>query len=92
MVLSTMHYEGPVTADGGDYLDVTFDVPVGTQEITIHHEDTRMSDFAILDCGVCAREGFRGLGVGNTEDIFIGVDQSSRSYLPGAITAGHVGT
>jgi len=29
-LLSTMHYEGPVTADNGDYLDVTFDVPAGT--------------------------------------------------------------
>ncbi|MBA3391510.1 MAG: CehA/McbA family metallohydrolase [Deltaproteobacteria bacterium] len=85
-VLSTMHYEADVAVDGGDYVDVLFEVPAGTREIQIKHDDG--SDFDILDWGVWSPEGFRGWGGGNTEDIVIGVEQSSRSYLPGPITPG----
>jgi hypothetical protein len=81
-----MHYEGDVPIAGGDYVDVPFVVPAGTVEIQIIHSDGSEND--ILDWGVWAPEGFRGWGGGNTEDIVIGVDQSSRSYLPGAITPG----
>jgi len=87
VVLSTMHYEGDVAAAGGDYLDVPFEVPAGTVEIQITHVDG--SDFDILDWGVWQPDGqFRGWGGGNLEDAIIGVDQSSRSYLPGPIAAG----
>ena len=87
VVLSTMHYEGDVPAAGGDYLDVPIEVPVGTVEIQITHADG--SDFDILDWGVWQPDGqFRGWGGGNEEDAIIGVDQSSRSYLPGPIAAG----
>src|SRR5262245_19588258 len=87
VVLSTMHYEGDVPAAGGDYLDVPIEVPVGTVEIQIPHADG--SDFDILDWGVWQPDGqFRGWGGGNEEDAIIGVDQSSRSYLPGPIAAG----
>lgn len=85
-VLSTMHYEGDVPVAGGDYLDVPITVPAGTVEIQVSHTDN--SDFVILDWGVWSPEGFRGWGGGNTEDAIIGVDQSSRSYLPGPITPG----
>src|SRR3954469_18621208 len=86
MVLSSMHYEGDVTADGGDYVDVPFVVPAGTVEIKIAHTDG--SSDVILDWGVWSPEGFRGGGGGNTEDAIIGVAESSRSYLPGPITPG----
>src|SRR5574338_42317 len=86
VVLSSMHYEGDVTADGGDYADVEFEVPTGTVEIQVTHSDG--SDYVILDWGVWSPEGFRGWGGGNTEDAIIGVDESSRSYLPGPITPG----
>ncbi len=86
VVLSSMHYEGDVTADGGDFHDVEFIVPAGTVEIQVTHTDGA-SD-VILDWGVWSPEGFRGWGGGNTEDAIIGVDESSRSYLPGAITPG----
>jgi MYXO-CTERM domain-containing protein len=86
VVLSSMHYEGDVTAAGGDYVDVPFDVPAGTVEIQITHTDG--SDFVILDWGVWGPDGYRGWGGGNTEDAIIGVEQSSRSYLPGPITPG----
>jgi hypothetical protein len=85
-VLTQMHYEGDVPPGGGDYADVQFAVPAGTVEIQISHDDG--SDFVILDWGVWSPEGFRGWGGGNTEDAIIGVEQSSRSYLPGPITPG----
>src|SRR6185436_11028144 len=65
VVLSSMHYEGDVTAAGGDYVDVAFDVPVGTVEIQITHTDG--SADVILDWGVWEPGGkFRGWGGGNT--------------------------
>jgi hypothetical protein len=86
-VLSTMHYEGDVATSGGDFVDVPFVVPANTREIQITHTDG--SDNVILDWGVWGPSNeFRGWGGGNTEDAIIGVDQSSRSYLPGPIPAG----
>lgn len=85
-VLSTMHYEGDVAPTGGDYAAVEFAVPAGTVEIQIAHTDG--SDFVILDWGVWSPEGFRGWGGGLTDDAIIGVDQSSRGYLAGPISAG----
>jgi hypothetical protein len=86
VVLSTMHYEGDVTAAGGDYVDVPFEVPGGTVEIQITHSDG--SESVILDWGVWSPEGFRGWGGGLTDDAIIGVEQSSRSYVAGPITPG----
>src|SRR6185503_18025052 len=86
VVLSSMHYEGDVTAAGGDYVDVAFDVPAGTVEIQITHSDG--SSDVILDWGVWGPDGYRGWAGGLTDDAIIGVDQSSRSYLPGPITPG----
>ena len=86
VVLSTMHYEGDVTAAGGDYADVAFEVPAGTAEIQISHTDG--STYVILDWGVWGPDGYRGWGGGLTDDAIIGVDQSSRGYLPGPITPG----
>ncbi|MDB4954358.1 MAG: hypothetical protein JWO36_1927 [Myxococcales bacterium] len=85
-VLSTMHFEGDVSPAGGDYADVEFPVPAGTVEIQISHTDG--SDYVILDWGVWGPDGFRGWGGGLTDDVVIGVDQSSRSYLPGPIAPG----
>jgi hypothetical protein len=85
-VLSTVHLEGDVTAPGGDYVDVAFTVPAGTVEIQISHSDN--SSNSILDWGVWSPEGFRGWAGGLTDDAIIGVEQSSRSYLPGPITPG----
>ena len=85
-VLSSMHYEGDVTAAGGDYVDVAFEVPAGTVEIQITHSDG--SSDVILDWGVWSPDGYRGWGGGLTDDAIIGVDQSSRGYVPGPITPG----
>jgi MYXO-CTERM domain-containing protein len=86
VVLSSMHYEGDVTAAGGDYAEVEFVVPAGTVEIQISHSDG--SDNVILDWGVWSPDGFRGWGGGLTDDAVIGIEQSSRGYLPGAIMPG----
>src|SRR5215831_8290208 len=85
-VLSTMSYEGDVPVAGGDYADVAFVVPAGTQEIRIAHSDGSATD--ILDWGVWSPDGYRGWGGGLTDDAVIGIAQSSRGYLPGPITAG----
>jgi hypothetical protein len=85
-MLATLHFTGDVPVAGGDYADVTFDVPAGTKEIRIAHDDG--SSFDILDWGVWSPDGFRGWGGGLTEDAVIGVAQSSRGYLPGPITPG----
>src|SRR5262245_24601738 len=85
-VLTTMHFEGDVVAAGGDYVDVAFPVPANTKEIRVAHSDG--SDADILDWGVWSPDGFRGWGGGLTDDAVIGIDQSSRGYLPGAITPG----
>jgi hypothetical protein len=86
VVLSTMHYEGDVTAADGDYAIVEFAVPANTVEIQISHSDG--SDNVILDWGVWSPDGFRGWGGGLTDDAIIGVEQSSRGYLPGTINPG----
>ncbi|MCX5742599.1 MAG: carbohydrate porin, partial [Proteobacteria bacterium] len=85
-VLSTMTYNGEVTASGGDYVDIPFEVPAGTKEIAITHADGGTA--VILDWGVWSPTGYRGWGGGNTEDITIGEAESSRSYLPGPIEPG----
>jgi MYXO-CTERM domain-containing protein len=80
------HLEADVPAAGGDYVDVAFDVPAGTQEIRVAHSDGSATD--ILDWGVWSPDGFRGWGGGLTDDAVIGIDQSSRGYLPGPIAPG----
>ena len=80
------HLETDIAAPGNDYVDVTFTVPEKTKEIRIAHSDGSATD--ILDWGVWSPDGFRGWGGGLTEDAIIGVEQSSRSYLPGPITPG----
>jgi hypothetical protein len=85
-ILATLSLEGDVTAEGGDYVLVPFDVPPGTVELEIAHDDG--SATAILDWGVWAPEGFRGWGGGLTEPAVIGVAESSRGYLRGPITPG----
>lgn len=85
-VLSTVHFEGTVTADGGDYHEVAFEVPPGTVEIQIAHSDG--SDAVILDWGVWSPDGFRGWGGGLTDDAIVGVEESSRGYLTGPIRPG----
>lgn len=48
-VISTLHLTGAVPVADGDYLVVPFDVPAGTVEFALAHDDG--SDFQILDWG-----------------------------------------
>jgi MYXO-CTERM domain-containing protein len=81
-----LHFEADVSSGDGDYTLVPFTVPAGTAEIQIDHTDG--SDVVILDWGVWAPDGFRGWGGGLTAPAIIGVDMSSRGYVPGPIVPG----
>lgn len=77
---------GQVPDDGLDHFFVEFEVPEGTVEIEVRHDD--LSDANILDWGLEDPAGFRGWGGGNAEPAVVGIDAASRSYVPGPIAAG----
>lgn len=78
--------DGEVPSEGPDHFFVPFDVPEGTAEIEVRHDD--LSEDDILDWGLYDTKGFRGWGGGNPEPAIVGVEAASRSYLPGPIPAG----
>ncbi|MCY1068988.1 CehA/McbA family metallohydrolase [Nannocystis sp. RBIL2] len=79
--------KGQVPMDSLDHFFVAFDVPAGTREIEIAHDD--LSDDNILDWGLVDPQGvFRGWGGGNDENAVVGEAAASRSYVPGPIAAG----
>ena len=78
--------DGPVPTDGPDHFFLDFDVPAGTKEIEIRHDDE--SDANILDWGLYDQDGYRGWGGGTTEPIVIGELAASRAYVPGPIKPG----
>ncbi len=78
--------DGEVPSTGGDFFYVPFNVPEGTVEIEVRHDD--LSTDNILDFGVDDPNGWRGWGGGNEEPAIIGVEAASRSYMPGPIAAG----
>lgn len=77
---------GEVVAGPPDHVLVPFEVPDGTAEIEVRHDDQSADN--ILDWGLVDPDGFRGWGGGNDEPAVVGVDAASRSYLPGPITPG----
>ncbi len=78
---------GAVTPGGPDHLFVEFEVPAGTRELEVRHDDGSADD--ILDWGLRAPDGaFRGWGGGNAEPAVVGEHAASRSYVPGALPAG----
>ena len=78
--------DGNVPTDGLDHFFVPFDVPDGTQEIEILHDDKSPDN--ILDWGVNDPSGWRGWGGGNTENAVLNAQAASRSYVPGPIAKG----
>lgn len=79
--------EGEVPQEGGPFFEVPFDVPAGTREVEVQHDD--LSDVNILDFGLHDAEGrYRGWGGGNEEPAVVGEQSASRSYLPGPLPAG----
>lgn len=83
---SMLTLQGTITEADPEHVEVPFQVPAGTAEIQIDHDDLAADD--ILDWGLWSPEGFRGWGGGNTEPLVVSADAASRSYLPGPITAG----
>lgn len=83
---STLTLSGTVDAGGLDHVYVEFEVPEGTQEIEIAHDD--LSEDDVLDWGLYDTVGFRGWGGGNAEPILVGQLASSRSYLTGPMEPG----
>jgi MYXO-CTERM domain-containing protein len=63
---------GEVPDDGLDHFFVPFEVPAGTVEIEVAHDD--LSEDNILDWGLEDPAGFRGWGGGNSENAVVGVD------------------
>lgn len=82
----TIVLDGDITKGGLDHAFISFEVPAGTKEIQIDHDDQSPDD--ILDWGLDDPSGFRGWGGGNGEPAVVGELAASRSYLPGAIAAG----
>jgi uncharacterized protein (TIGR03382 family) len=79
--------DGEVPEDGTEFLILPFEVPAGTAEIQIDHDD--LSAVNILDWGLADPAGkFRGWGGGNTESAIVGELAASRSYLAGPIGPG----
>ncbi|HYO53455.1 CehA/McbA family metallohydrolase [Archangium sp.] len=77
--------EGEVPTEGG-FFDVPFEVPPGTVELEVRHDDLASEN--ILDWGLEDPDGFRGYGGGNEEPALVGEKAASRSYLAGPLTPG----
>jgi hypothetical protein len=78
--------EGQVP-ESGDFFTIPFEVPSGTEELEVRHDD--LSSANILDWGLLQPDGaFRGWGGGNAEPAVVGTTASSRSYLTGPLPAG----
>lgn len=82
----TLTFDGAVMEDGLDHEFIEFDVPAGTAEIQIDHDD--LADEDILDWGLDDPSGFRGWGGGNTEPAIVNELAASRSYLAGPMSPG----
>jgi hypothetical protein len=84
---TTVELKGQVPADSLEHFFVAFDVPPGTREIEIAHDD--LSDDNILDWGLRDPAGeFRGWGGGNAENAVVAELAASRSYVPGPLPPG----
>ncbi|MCA9622652.1 MAG: CehA/McbA family metallohydrolase [Myxococcales bacterium] len=78
--------DGQVAEGEPDHVLLPFEVPAGTVEIEVSHDD--LSTENILDWGLNDPNGFRGWGGGNEEPAIVGESAASRSYVPGPIPAG----
>ncbi|MFP6663974.1 MAG: CehA/McbA family metallohydrolase [Deltaproteobacteria bacterium] len=83
---TVLHFSGKVPTGEERFFFLPFDVPPGTAEIEIRHDD--LSEKNILDWGVDDPAGFRGWGGGNRENAIIGREAASGGYLPGPLPAG----
>jgi len=82
----SIHLIGDVPDDPATHFFLPFEVPAGTAEIEVQHDD--LSAANILDWGLDDPNGFRGWGGGNSEPAVVAVEAASRSYVPGPIPIG----
>ncbi len=78
--------EGDVPTSGPDHFFVPFEVPPGTRELEIVHDD--LSDANILDFGLDDAPGYRGWGGGTDEPVIVNDKAASRAYVPGPLDRG----
>lgn len=78
--------EGDLPDGGPDFVMIPFEVPAGTEEISVAHPKQQPEN--ILDYGVFDPAGYRGWGGGNDEPAVVGRLAASRSYLAGPMPAG----
>ncbi len=83
---STITLEGDVPVGGPEHFFVPFDVPAGTREIEIVHDD--LSAANILDFGLDDAQGYRGWGGGTEEHVVVNERAASRAYVPGPLDRG----
>lgn len=83
---STKVLEGDVPTSGPDHFFVPFDVPAGTKELEIAHDD--LSEANILDFGLEDARGYRGWGGGTEEHTIVSERAASRAYVPGPLDVG----
>ncbi len=81
-----LRLDGVLPEGGPDHVRVAFEVPEGTREIEVRHDD--LSAANILDWGLDGPDGPRGWGGGNVEPAIVGERAASRSYRAGPIPAG----
>ena len=74
---STITLEGDVPTGGPEHFFVPFEVPAGTKELEIEHDD--LSATNILDFGLDDAQGYRGWGGGTDEHVVLNERAASRA-------------
>lgn len=70
------------------YVLVPFNVPAGTERVTLDLTYTGKEDHSTLDLGLRDPERLRGWSGGNKSHVTVGLADATPSYLPGPIPAG----
>lgn len=83
---TTLTFDGEAPESGPDHFLVPFEVPEGTAEVEVRHDD--LSTTNILDWGLLDPAQSRGWGGGNEEPAIVGERAASRSYLSGPLPPG----
>jgi hypothetical protein len=82
----TERIQGLVPEGDETHFFIDFEVPEGTAEIEVRHDD--LSSANILDWGLDDPNGFRGWGGGKSEPAIVNLQAASPSYVPGPIIPG----
>jgi hypothetical protein len=70
------------------YVEAPFEVPSGTQRLTVSFRYTGKEERTTLDIGVLDPERFRGWSGGNKSSFTISATDATPSYLPGYLLPG----